>query len=403
MEFVENSRWQEAVQHLLAVHRPEQAEQLVRRRLASHPEEAAGHELLGLVLLHQPGRHAEALTAVRQAISLDPQQPDPHYFHSVALLRNEQPFEALRAIEEALRLNPRSASLFGHKAVILNTLTRYEEALAATKLGLYSNPSHKECLFQRIRALRNLHQPEAAALTIGQLLRWYPTLALAHYLQGEEELHQSQLTAAEAHFREAMRLGPTDERAKKKLLPLLVRLGQQAQAEGELRQARAYFLQAWHLEPTYPEARQGIEQLAKRTFWLKRQLLRFDDWATTIQEQARQRQLKGWLLLLLVLCPIIAFGCLPLILLHAIAAVQWRRHPDVRMLDLYVSPLMLAWRILLVILVGLGCLALVIGFRLWLDTQSREDIAALFLLVAFVVSIVVWFSKKETPQLPFND
>lgn len=399
MNHAEHTRWQEAVRHLLAVHRPEAAEQLVRRRLATHAQETAAHELLGLVLLNQPRRNAEALAVIRQAIALDPQQPDAHYFHSVALLRASQPFAALQAIEEALRLNPRGATYLGYKAVILNACRQPEQALAAADGGLFLDPGHLECLFQRIQALQHLGRWPDAATTIQQLARWHPTSWLSHCLLGEEAVRRQQLAAAVPHLEEAVRLAPTSLRPRQQLAPVLLSLGRQARQEGQPQVARSYFWQVWHLEPHNLEARQELVQLAQNSFWLKRQLGRLDAWYEELQLSLKQLKITAWLQLFLVLLPLIAVLCLPLVVLLLVAAMQWRLHPDVRELRQH-SRRAAIGEVGLLVSAGVGGLGLLVGLRLWLDTVSEDGILVLLTLLALGIGVVIrtQHSPSSTPE-----
>lgn len=397
MEEVRATKWQEAVQHLLAVRRPEQAEQLVRRRLSITPHDAAAHELLGLVLLNLPGREAEAQAAIREAIGLDPQQPDAHYFQSVALLRSSQPFAALQAIDEALRLNPLNATYFGYKAVILNARRQPELALRVADAGLAYNPGHLECLYQRVRALKALHRPEAATQTIGQLARWHPTSFLAHYLLGEEAERQGRTAAAASHLQEALRLHPHSTRAQQKLLPLLAELGRAARQRGEAEAARAYFWQAWHLQPGNPDTQREIEQLAQHSYWLKRQLLRLDAWSEAVQQNLKKGQPRAFLQLYLVMVPLIAVFCLPLLLAMLYATVQWRLHPDVRLLRQH-SRRATVGRVALEVGAGLLVLGLIVALRLWLDTVSEEVILLLLGVLALVVGVCLRRQRGHTPS-----
>ncbi|UOQ76066.1 tetratricopeptide repeat protein [Hymenobacter sp. 5516J-16] len=400
MKHAEQTRWQETVQHLLAVRRPEQAEQLLRHRLAINPQEAAAHELLGLVLLNQRNRNVEALAAIREAIALDPQQPDAHYFHSVWLLRNEQPFEALRAIEEALRLNARNATYLGYKAVILNARQHPEAALETTAQGLFLDPGHVECLYQRIRALKDLGRYELAVVTLQQLVRWHPNLAVAHAQLGEEALRTHQLKVAEGHFREAIRLNPTNERTQRKLLPLLAQLGQEAQRQRKPDEARRYFLELWQLAPHEPAAHHGLEQLAKESFWLKRQLLRLDAWSEAVQQDLKKGQLRAFLQLYLVMVPLMALFCLPLLLVMLYATLQWRLHPDVQRLRQHSRQATIG-RVAVEVGVGLLGLGLIVALRLWLNTVSDEVILVLLGLLAVSVGVNVFRQRrKASSSLP---
>lgn len=292
METIRTDRWQRAVQQFLAVRRPAQAEQLVRRRLATCPQDAVAYEQLALTLLNQPGRDAEALEVILQAIALAPQSSDAHYFHSIALLRNSQTYAALEAINEALRLHSYCAQYFGYKAVILNSRQQPEEALQAANAGLFINPSHLECLYQRILALRKLQQFREAAASIKQLAHYYPNEALSQRLLGEMEQRAMHPSVAETHFREALRLNPNDGIAREKLLQLLLDRGEQALGQRDYATAVACFQEAVHLNSTLAVAQQLLLQALRATMWWTAPLLWASDWKSDIQNSWHHPRLK---------------------------------------------------------------------------------------------------------------
>ncbi|GGG52685.1 tetratricopeptide repeat protein [Hymenobacter glacieicola] len=300
MNHAEHTRWQEAVHHLLDVQRPEQAEQLVRRRLATNPKEAAAHQLLALTLLNQSGRTAEGLSAIREALVLDPQQARAHYFHSVALLRDSQLFAAMQAIEEALRLDPRNATFFGYQAVIHNARRHSQEALQATAAGLAINPGHLECQFQRVTALRQLGRPREAANTIRLLAYWHPNHPVAHQLQGEEALRNHQLSAAEVHFREALRLRPGAEQSRKSLQEVLEWQAESAFNRQDLPRAVALYQDILLLEPNQPEATRRLWEAGLFQHWSQRPFAWQRCWRATSSADTNVPLLKrlAWPLLL---------------------------------------------------------------------------------------------------------
>lgn len=289
-------RWQEAVQHLLAVRRPEQAEQVVRRHLAADPQEAVAYELLTVTLLNQSGRATEALETIVQAIALDAESSDAHYFHSVALLRSSQTYAALQAIGEALRLDSQNANYHGYKAVILNTRRQEADALWAANAGLAINPRNLECLYQRILALRKLQRFPEATATIMQLAQQHPNHALSQRLLGESAQRDMHPLVAETHFREALRLDPSDSVAQEKLLRLLLDRGEQALLYRAYPSAVACFQEAVQLNSTLAVAQQLLLQALRATMWWHAPLRWASGWTSDVQSQWRNSGLPGKLL-----------------------------------------------------------------------------------------------------------
>lgn len=362
----DNNRWQEAVQHLLAVRRPEQAEQLARRRLAQHPQDAAAYELLALAILNQKGRLSEAIPVLQDAIALNPQSSDAQYFNSVALLRSGHSRKALLAIDEALRLHSWSATYLGYKAVILNTRRKPKAALKAATLGLRINPGHLECLHQRVLALQHLRRYKKATQTVQQLAVWHPSLALTHFLLGEDAMRTQEFEEAEMRLQESLRLHPTHTQTQHNLLYVKLQLGEKAYRQQKPIEAGRYFLEAWQLSPSNEAVRANLEQLAKESYCLKRQLLRLDAYSTSLHEQIRNHSNKAVFQLLFVLTPLVCLFCIPLILLSCYAAVQWRCHPAIRMLNKS-SRKSFTQQVLPIVALGATLVGTVLFIRFWMD------------------------------------
>src|SRR5438552_5053326 len=72
-------------QHLISIHRPEQATSLLAQALASDPTNPSIHRLLSLSMV-QLGRYKDALNQADTAIHLDPENEWSFRLRSVALL-----------------------------------------------------------------------------------------------------------------------------------------------------------------------------------------------------------------------------------------------------------------------------------------------------------------------------
>jgi len=281
--------WLQVVQQLLDVQRPQQAEQLVRRHLRQHPHDAHAHGVLALALTRQH-RLREAYNCASEAIVLDPQQAYGFYMLSLVLIAQQRPGSARRAIQKALRLAPQTPAYLGIKALLDNYFQRHQLALAATTTGLALDPTHKQCLLQRIAACQALDYFEEATDTLRYLARHHPTLGEVHRLLGQEALRQWHPAEARLHLREALRLDPNDDLA-----------------------------------------RYALAQAARADLWLPRQLNTIQQQSIGLLANVRRGRLVAWLLLLPVLLLAVLFA-VPLLLTYAVAELQWRLHPDVRYL-----------------------------------------------------------------------
>jgi Flp pilus assembly protein TadD len=380
MEQTYVDQWEAAAQHLLALHRPQQAEQLIRRHLAAHPQEAFAHILLGVALLRQK-RWEEADRVVKQGIALDPQLGDAHYLLSVIQLNDSQPFAASQAIKEALQLNPYNAKYLGQQALICNTQGNYQNALQAAYAGLAVDPTHAECLVQAVQALQQLHHTKRASSALQRLLHFHPTLPAAHILCGEEALSRQDFLEAETHLRETLRLDPTHAKAKSKLLTVLLHLGKAALSNQEITQAQLYFQEARLLDPGNPEASTGLRKTIKHSFRLKRSFERFDAYMHHLE--------RNNLVLLLLLCIVISFFCIPLLVLYVYASVQWRRHPEARLLrgtTVRSEPTPTPAEAPAKKVAGLLMLTVILGGASWLNAADSPGLV----WIAVVVLVVAW-------------
>jgi TolB-like protein/Tfp pilus assembly protein PilF len=100
-----------------------------------------GHSVLGWTQMWR-GKATEAIGATRRAVTMDPNNPDAHFFLSVVLASAGRSEEGLQYIQKAMRLNPHPTvhSLFalGH---CYYTLERLEEAASAFNAGVELRPS----------------------------------------------------------------------------------------------------------------------------------------------------------------------------------------------------------------------------------------------------------------------
>lgn len=282
-------RWQDAVQHLLAVRRPQQAEQLIREQLARNPREVQAQVLLGFAL-YQQQHYPEARMAAETALSLDPAASEAHYLLCLVCSQLDLVPDTIRAIDEAVRLQPFNPKYLGARAQVYLLLNKPEEAQLAAERGLAYHPTHLDCLVQRATALRLQQRWPELADALHQLRAAHPTLPKAHLLLGHEAMRQMQFATAQNHYEEVLRQAPNDA-----------------------------------------EALQGASQAIRRQLGVGRVALWLDRYMTFISEGTKQRKLKAWGHFLLLLIPL-SLLCLPLLLFMGFEAVYWRLHPAVRRL-----------------------------------------------------------------------
>ena len=193
--------------------RHELAEEQLRQALAGEPDDPHAHALLALCLARRE-KFEEAADEARQAVHLAPDFDFAHYAHASVLLDRNHLDAAQRAIEEALRLAPEDADYWALLSQIRIDQRQWFPALEAAENGLRFTPDHVACTNLRAIALVKLGRKSEAGATIDAALARNPDNSVTHANQGWTLLEQNQPAKALEHFRESLRLDPTNEWAR---------------------------------------------------------------------------------------------------------------------------------------------------------------------------------------------
>jgi tetratricopeptide (TPR) repeat protein len=196
------------------------AEEELRQSLAIEPDDGFAHALLSLCLARRPGRGGSHQRA-QQAIHLAPDFPLAHYALASVFHDRNRLAEALASIHEAIRLDPEDADYPALEAQIHLDARRWAQALEAAERGLQLDSEHVTCTNLRAIALVKLGRKAEAGATIDAALRRNPDNAVTHANQGWTYLEESEPRKALEHFREALRLDPTNEWARAGLVEAL--------------------------------------------------------------------------------------------------------------------------------------------------------------------------------------
>ena len=205
---------------LLQQNRYEMAEEEFRQVLAHDPEDAVAHALLGLCLLERK-EYKTATEHVERAIHLAPDMAMAHSAHSRVLFERNYVDRALSAIREAIRLDPENADFYAQESGIYLEKSKWQEALNAAEQGLAIDSEHVNCTNLRAMAMVKLGRREAAGQTIDAALARDPEDSFTHANQGWTLLHDGNPTKAMEHFRESLRLDPTNEWARQGIVEAL--------------------------------------------------------------------------------------------------------------------------------------------------------------------------------------
>jgi TolB-like protein/class 3 adenylate cyclase/tetratricopeptide (TPR) repeat protein len=98
------------------------------------------HEVASAMLVHS-GQHAEGVAEAQRAIAIDPNDADGYVALANALSFAGRPAEALSAVENAMRLNPHFPSSYAYqRGLALFGLNRLDEAAASLERAIALNP-----------------------------------------------------------------------------------------------------------------------------------------------------------------------------------------------------------------------------------------------------------------------
>jgi tetratricopeptide (TPR) repeat protein len=205
---------------LLEQSRPELAEPELRRHLTESPDDPMAHALLALCLA---GREqlAEGTQEAEEAIRLAPDLAFAHYALASVLDERNRYDEAETSVREAIRLDPEEPNYHALLGQLHLNRRWWQDALDAANTGLALDPEHASSLNLRAMAEVKLGRGEDAAQTIDTALSRDPENPVTHANQGWALLHRGAHQEALEHFRESLRLDPTQEWAREGLVQAL--------------------------------------------------------------------------------------------------------------------------------------------------------------------------------------
>ena len=201
------------IQLLLSQDRFEMAEREIRQDMANNLHNPLARVFLGLALIGQD-REEEALAETEAAIGLDPEFPFAHNLRGRILFQLGELKKAETSLKEAIRLDPSDADHFVHLAFVYFNRGKWEDSLQAVEQGLALNSEHVEGLNLRARLLVKLGRAPEASQTFEASMNKDPENSFTHLSMGWALLEEGKHKQALDHFREAVRLDPTNEGAK---------------------------------------------------------------------------------------------------------------------------------------------------------------------------------------------
>ena len=187
--------------------------------------------------LDQEGRIDEALHYYRQAIEIEPRNPDPVNNIGVALVAKKQYAEAIPYFERALKAEPDFYEAHNNIGKALEELGRLDEAITEYRLVLEKKPAHVSALNNLGNALARKGQFADAMQCYEASLRARPDQATAHYGLAGALARAGRTDEAINHYQQVLQRNPNNPTAHNDLGLVLARKGQLDEAILQFREA----------------------------------------------------------------------------------------------------------------------------------------------------------------------
>lgn len=204
-------------EHLLNQQRYDEAYKEVSTYLALDP-----HSIPALIILTQTylglNKDENADEIADQLLRKDPSDADILFLKGVTQAQLGKRKSALKFLNSALAFDPLKTQAHGLKASIYFQEAEFEKSLEAADTGLRVDPHNELCLNHRSMALLKLDRKEEHLDADQQSLKSNPMNPLTHASVGYSALQKGETDKAKNHFREALRIDPTNEFARQGML-----------------------------------------------------------------------------------------------------------------------------------------------------------------------------------------
>jgi serine/threonine protein kinase len=209
----------------------------------ANPEAAAAQLAKEGESLYKQSKYLEAEAKVREAIKLDPNNPEWRDDLRMLLAvqgkveAKEVAKEAEGLLREALRSDPNNAKLHLFLSGALLSQNKLKEAEQEGREAIRLDPNDAEAHYNLSVTLRFQDRPEEAEAEVREAVRLDPNDLKSHLLLTVHLFEQRKFEEAEKSIREAIRLAPSYTFAREFLGNILIELDRPAEAEDEFREA----------------------------------------------------------------------------------------------------------------------------------------------------------------------
>jgi tetratricopeptide (TPR) repeat protein len=189
-----------------------EAETAYRDALALQPDHADALHLLG-VLASQVGRHDVAVELIGRAIGHHRASATYHSNHGLALAGLQRHAEALASYDRALSLRPGDAAVLYSRGNALRALGRTRDALESYERAIRARPDYAEALCNRGAALAALGRNEEALASYDRALAVAPDFSEVLSNRGNVLKTLGRFDDALASYEHALAARPDDAQA----------------------------------------------------------------------------------------------------------------------------------------------------------------------------------------------
>ena len=236
-----------------------QALAVAKRATEAAPGDARAWDALGQTAL-DVSQPAAAITALKQALTIDPELPTAHNGLAIALAQTGDVAGAEAEFREAVRILPNYSEPHGNLASLLSWKQNLPEAGYEFELAIRLQPGDAASRLNYASMLNGMRRFDEAQAQVEAALQVNPRIAEAHELHGSLLERKGSVDQAIQEYREAVRLNPELCQAQLNLGGVLLDRGDKAAAEEHLQLAA---------KSSDPRLRQIAEQLLQEVTKIK--------------------------------------------------------------------------------------------------------------------------------------
>ena len=188
---------------------------------------------------HTAGRLDEAETLYKQALALQPGDPDAQHYLGVLLHQRGAHEQGLALIEQAAAARPDTALIWCNLAEVRRAAGRPEAAEAASRRALALQPGYPEALLNLAAALSELRRFPEVETAAREALARRPGYTEAAATLADALREQGRLRQAEEAYRRALAMAPDHWPALSNLGWMLIQTGRMEEGQELCRRAAA--------------------------------------------------------------------------------------------------------------------------------------------------------------------